>query len=132
MAEYIKREAAIKAAEHAYHEWNIAMAAADGAREINLVYKRQELCKAVASVFKRAPAADIAPVRHAKWISEEHEDRVSPTMTHKYTWYYCSECGRRLVGYSKLSDAPYCHCGAKMDGGDEAAEKAMEEDEQDD
>lgn len=64
---------------------------------------------------KIMPAADVAEVRHAKWISEEHEDRVSPTMTHKYTWYYCSECGRRLVGYSKLSDAPYCHCGAKMD-----------------
>lgn len=58
---------------------------------------------------------EFAEVRHAKWISEEHEDRVSPTMTHKYTWYYCSECGRRLVGYSKTSDAPYCHCGARMD-----------------
>lgn len=64
---------------------------------------------------KIMPAADVAEVRHAKWISEEHEDRVSPTMTHKYTWYYCSECGRRLVGYSKTSDAPYCHCGARMD-----------------
>lgn len=86
----------------------------------------------VVALIRRAPAADIAPVRHAKWISEEHEDRVSPTMTHKYTWYYCSECGRRLVGYSKLSDVPYCHCGAKMDGGDEAAEKAMKEGGQDD
>lgn len=66
MAEYIKRDTAIKAAEHAWNEWNLAMAAADGAREINLVYKRQELCKAVASVFDSAPAADVAPVVRCK------------------------------------------------------------------
>lgn len=62
-------------------------------------------------------------VRNGRWVPEEHEDRVSPTITNRYTWYYCSECGRRLIGYTKLEDAPYCHCGAKMDGGvgDEAA-----------
>lgn len=64
--EYISREAAIKYAEHAYHEWNLAMAAADGKREINLVYKRQELCKAVESVFRDMPAADVAPVVRCK------------------------------------------------------------------
>ena len=41
MSDYISRDAALKAAEHAYGEWNLAMAAADGARQINLVYKRQ-------------------------------------------------------------------------------------------
>ena len=30
MSDYISREEAIKAAEHAYDEWNLAMAAADG------------------------------------------------------------------------------------------------------
>ena len=64
--EYIRREDAIKYAEHAYHEWNLAMAAADGKREINLVYKRQELCKAVESVFRDMPAADVAPVVRCK------------------------------------------------------------------
>ena len=30
--------------------------------------------------------------------------------------YRCSVCGRKLIGYSTetLSEAPYCHCGAKM------------------
>lgn len=64
--EYISRAEAIKYAEHAYHEWNLAMAAADGKREINLVYKRQELCKAVESVFRDMPAADVAPVVRCK------------------------------------------------------------------
>lgn len=59
-------------------------------------------------------ASDVAPVRHGWWIPEEHEDRVSPTMTHRYRWYHCSLCGRRLIGYSNPKDAPYCHCGAKM------------------
>lgn len=60
--EYISRAEAIKYAEHAYHEWNLAMAAADGKREINLVYKRQELCKAVELVFRDMPASDVAEV----------------------------------------------------------------------
>lgn len=32
--------------------------------------------------------------------------------------YHCSVCGRKLVGYSTetLKDAPYCHCGARMEG----------------
>ena len=66
MSEYISRKEAIKYAEHAYHEWNLAMAAADGKRETNLVYKRQELCKAVESVFRDMPAADVAPVVRCK------------------------------------------------------------------
>lgn len=30
--------------------------------------------------------------------------------------YRCSVCGRKLIGYSTetLSEAPFCHCGAKM------------------
>lgn len=65
--------------------------------------------------IKNIPAADFAPVRHAYWVPEEHADQVSPTTIHRYTWYYCSECGRRLIGYKNPIDAPYCHCGCTMD-----------------
>lgn len=103
---YISREAAIKYAEHAYHEWNLAMAAADGKREINLVYKRQELCKAVESVFRDTPAADVAPVVHGRWIEKE-----------KYTFgtmYDCSICGTRILDNGHAWN--YCpNCGARMD-----------------
>lgn len=105
MGEYIEREAAVKAAEHAWDEWNLAMAAADGAREINLVYKRQELCKAVASVFNTAPAADVAPVVHGRKIEDGDIG----------CFWMCSLCGECLP-----YGANYCpHCGAKMDGGDD-------------
>lgn len=48
----------VKVADHAYDQWNLAMAAADGQREINLCFKRQDLCKAVAAVAKNAPTID--------------------------------------------------------------------------
>lgn len=118
MSDYISREAAIKAAEHAYDEWNLAMAAADGTRQINLAYKRQELAKAVASVFKTVPAADVEPVRHGSW-----NIRLADEIT---LCLECSVCGRRvdnidlhyLLEAGEYGEAcrryPYCHCGAKM------------------
>ncbi len=114
MAEYISRETAIKTAEHAYNEWNLAMAAADGKREINLVYKRQELCKAVASVFDSAPAADVAPVVHGQWIPISDGE-----------WAECSECGENYeAGDGGMTSFglfrrfyKYCpNCGARMVG----------------
>lgn len=108
MAEYVKREAAVKAAEHAWGEWNLAMAAADGAREINLVYKRQELCKAVASVFNTAPAADVAPVVHTRWAHIGGDE------------WCCPACGFVITteGSWDKPTKKYCeNCGAKMDGG---------------
>ena len=56
-----------------------------------------------------APAADVAPVRHGRWI--EHE---------KYTFgimYDCSICDNRILDNGHSWN--YCpNCGAKMDGGD--------------
>ena len=47
------------------------------------------------------PAADVAPVRHGRWI--EHEDGV----------FTCSECGN-----AESNESYFCrYCGAKMDGG---------------
>ncbi len=49
------------------------------------------------------PAADVAPVRHGRWI--EHEDGV----------FTCSECGN-----AESNESYFCrYCGAKMDGGAE-------------
>ncbi len=61
------------------------------------------------------PAADVRPERHGHWVAKEFSER-GYSKHYTYTNYFCSECGRRLKGYSSLSDAPYCHCGAKMDG----------------
>ncbi len=51
-----------------------------------------------------APAADVAPVVHGRWV--HHDDGVVT----------CSECGNAESG-----DSYYCrYCGAKMDGGGDA------------
>lgn len=101
MAEYIEREAAVKAAKHAYNQWNLAMAAADGAREINLVYKRQELCKAVESVFIDAPAADVAPVVRGRWILNKKYAKctccgLTRDIESQFGWNYCPKCGAKM------------------------------------
>lgn len=49
-----------------------------------------------------APAADVAPVVHAKWIGCEN----------KIGTYQCSNCGINIWG----AESHYCpYCGAKMD-----------------
>lgn len=111
--EFIRREDAIETAVSAFNAWNLAMAAADGNREINLVFRRKELCKAVELVFRGAPAADVAEVVHGEWVLLDDCSNSG---------LYCSVCRRRVhredFAYKKLR-SKYCpHCGAKMDGGE--------------
>lgn len=51
-----------------------------------------------------APAADVVPVVHGRWIHDINN------------MYGCSEClGRETMSHKKLK--PYCpNCGARMDG----------------
>lgn len=64
------------------------------------------------------PAVDAIPVRHGEWIVQKVEANQ--------TKFYCSECERTVIYgndyFMKPSEYvvnvfPYCHCGAKMDGG---------------
>ena len=58
--------------------------------------------------YLKETAADVAPVVHGRWISFLDGDHI---MSERY--YRCSRCGR-VESRRQL----YCHCGAKMDGGD--------------
>lgn len=50
-------------------------------------------------------SADVAPVRHGRWI------KISPAGI-----YECSECGKNVMT-SDIEAYEYCHgCGARMDG----------------
>lgn len=56
------------------------------------------------SCIEKISAADVAPVRHGRWIM--HDDEFGLTCE-------CSACHIETMG-----DGNYCpHCGAKMDGG---------------
>ena len=118
MADYIRREDAIETAVNAFNAWNLAMAAADGTREINLVFRRKELCKAVELVFRGAPAADVVEVVHGQWAGEGDGYSDGALV---YDVWHCSECDYTIDdGTDDPERLPnYCpHCGAKMDGGE--------------
>lgn len=87
MAEYIERE---KLLSHLFNKQDEPL---DVMREIT-----------------EFPAADVAPVRHGKWIKQEN---------YPGTYSKCSECDQRVGGYTP--NYKYCpNCGARMDQEEEA------------
>ena len=109
MAEYIEREAAVKA-------FNNFDAGRADSPPFTLLTPEE-----FAEYLYELPAADVAPVVHGQWLKEEKEtycpvqyEEDGEPILHKYTCYTCSLCGR-ISGILE----PYCHCGAKMDGGAE-------------
>jgi len=62
-----------------------------------------------------APTVDAAPMVHGRWA----EKRINNSAGFEYTNYWCSVCGRKLIGCSDSAEAQYCHCGARVDGGEE-------------
>ena len=99
MAEYIKREAAIKAMEKADYT-----AIADDADSCKADYVRE--------IIESVPAADVVPVVHGRW-DESNEHFYLNNGCKEWINFYCSECDA-----PNNSPTDYCpHCGAKMDGG---------------
>ena len=121
MAEYIDREDALREIER---------------REALMVGDKRVSVAAMKSFIKNRPAADVAPVRHGRWILEAHDERVN------YRWNVTAECSEccdeqkeiwagffpnvpspiardaALVSAESVKLSNYCpNCGAKMDGG---------------
>ena len=92
MIEYIEREAAIKALLN------------DATEQVG--YSRED----AADCIRYMDAADVAPVRHGRWIEKD-----------KYsfgTFYDCTICGNCILDSGHSWN--YCpNCGAMMDGGAE-------------
>ena len=101
MAEYIEREAAKGAVDH-------AMELTDTEFDI------------VCDYIDRIPAADIAPVRHGRWYSRGGRFRCS-VCDNKAFLKDIGGTGGWSHEYEQQK-SPYCpNCGAKMDGGDNNA-----------
>lgn len=98
MAEYIEKKATIKRLEEVY---------CVGCNSYNGVRCRACGTGDAIDMIEDAPAADVAPVVHARWIARSDKGIIS--MTHPYM---CSRCWR-----VEMDKEPYCNCGAKMDGG---------------
>ena len=101
MKEYIEREQAI-ALFYPVDPEN------DGSDECTIVYKSGNFSSSeIEAMLSDLPAADVAEVRHGRWIREKW-----PSGTHKIK---CSEC-REWNG----KQSNYCpNCGARMDKEDE-------------
>ena len=56
---------------------------------------------------KQKPYIEKEPVKHGRWIIMDDVEHFIAV---------CSECGR-TEDSRDIKDMPYCHCGAKMDGG---------------
>ena len=88
MDEYIKKETAIKSLLN------------DCLGQVS--YSRED----AADCIFWLDTADVAPVRHGRWITKQEKDTFAGYL---YS-YECSECGR-----VEQCKEPYCNCGAKMD-----------------
>lgn len=80
---------------------------------------KPRMYKSVANFEKSFPAhnhgtkgiemVEYVEVRHGEWQQNPYCKRI----------YFCSECGRHIEDGScnPYEHFPYCHCGAKMNGG---------------
>lgn len=98
MTDYIRREDAIKIAERY------------GLANGSVLGRHTGLADCIASEILSLPAADVAPVRHGRWIKDEFfSDEVN-------NGEKCSQCGELIGWFGNLPK--YCPgCGALMDGG---------------
>lgn len=88
--EYIEREAAMRAARHA---WGKGL---EPSQYIEII-----------------PAADVAPVVHGYFVHD------GPRFAGGVDWWHCSNCGRLTAGVeTRFAFCP--NCGARMDGGSKA------------
>lgn len=98
----------VKVAEHAYGEWNLAMAAAGGSREINRIYKMQELCKAVKAI------ADAAPTIGAVEVVRCKECIYRPNVSNGQGFLICEASGM------EITDRDFCSYGELKGDADDA------------
>lgn len=105
MAEYIEKEAVERLVSNVCEECREACLEFDG------IYAdcHQCLFERVKDGVPKIPAADVAPVRHGKWVEKHYGGNLYA--------HVCSECGakRNVLTYGYKFN--YCSsCGARMDG----------------
>lgn len=104
MAEYITREAVFEQFDNG--DADVIETYPDGSVDFGFGASN------IRNLINAIPAADVAPVVHGRWRALRKYDARRT--------YRCSVCGRtiRLSLAIDINEyAPYCNCGAKMDGG---------------
>ena len=85
---------------------------------IDLITRRYENPEICTQEINSIPAADVAPVVHARWIHSRYED-----CSEQFELVKCSQCNHEAYAMAfYVRGGNYCPaCGAKMDGGAENA-----------
>ena len=81
-------------------------------RETALIRLMQDGCSAKnVQTIMELPAADVAPVRHGKWVHSRYEN-----CSEQFEMVKCSCCGREAYAMAfYVRDGNYCpNCGARM------------------
>ena len=109
MAEYIEREALLEDIQAAVENGGMGGMVAG----------------ALKRYVTRVPAADVAPVRHGRWMFGKDLPYSWGQIPKNKYHLYCSECLEQAFNRSEDNDpdfdvdTSYCpNCGATMDGGD--------------
>ena len=102
MDEYIKRDVAIAYIREQSEECQKAFEELGGESGIYA-----DAYNDLAEDFHRIPSADVAPVRHGRWVTHY---RSGTTVAEGYVSTCCDMWNNRKSDYCQ-------HCGAKMDGG---------------
>lgn len=114
MAEYIGREVAIAIIEEKQKELCPV-----GRYGRGYVYgsdrEKYDAWDEIIDALENAPAADVAPVVHGRWIHSRYED-----CSEQFELVKCSQCNHEAYAMALyVHGGNYCpNCGAKMDGGD--------------
>ena len=118
MAEYIERETFLKDIEERY-----CLPCKEAGRDHNGCKCRACWVDDMRGDVIDEPAADVAPVRHGRWIFGKDLPYSWGQMPKNKYHLYCSECLEQAFNRSEDNDpdfdvdTPYCPiCGAIMDG----------------
>jgi hypothetical protein len=133
MAEYIEREAAIDALNKAlfsYEDETEARLKNDPELDISEWFLHRIFVQNMNEIDRQTvlniPAADVAPVVHARWLTKEYmygdksvgiDDAWIERVAEKGECAYCSNCKEyaKLDGAEEYALTPYCpNCGADM------------------
>lgn len=105
MAEYIEREVLLEDIE------NVCIFSGRPDHQ----NPKQMGARLVVQRIRFAPAADVAPVVHGRWVGLEYDGYADGCPV--YDLWECSECGEEVRGEDVPTTHPWCHgCGARMDG----------------
>lgn len=78
-------------------------------QELNVANVHKGIVSAMQSFIDDVPTADVAEVKHGKWLLEREPDG-------KPYCFHCSVCDADFGRISIVSATPFCPwCGAKMD-----------------